>query len=56
MSHENPDLDAIFVPGDLIGHGIPVDTWEVDTLTHKEIEERYAQLLSVHRDVTGLFE
>ena len=38
MSHDNPDLDAIFVPGDLIGHGIPVDTWEVDTLTTKEIE------------------
>ncbi len=25
MAHDNADLDAIFVPGDLIGHGISID-------------------------------
>ena len=48
--------DAIFVPGDLIGHGIPVDVSEIGHDTHKEIEERYGKLLYVHRDVTALFQ
>ena len=44
MAYDNADLDAIFVPGDLIGHGISIDLKYDKDITDEEADARYTQL------------
>ena len=48
MSQNNPDLDFILVPGDLVGHSISIDQKDDADLTHEQRQERYKQLMDVH--------
>ena len=48
MSQNNPDLDFILVPGDLVGHSISIDQKDDAGLTHEQRQERYKQLMDVH--------
>lgn len=44
MAIENPDLGFIIMPGDIVGHMIPIDLKEVKDITQEAAAERY-QLL-----------
>lgn len=41
LAHQDPDLDFILVPGDLIGHSITIDPVKESDLTDLEVAERY---------------
>ena len=41
LAYDNPDLDVIFVPGDLIGHGISIDLKYDKDITDEEADARY---------------
>ncbi len=56
MKADNPNLDLILVPGDLIGHGISLELEGDQGLTPAQIDERYKKLLDTHRQVADLFE
>ncbi len=55
MAYDNADLDGIFVPGDLIGHGISIDLKYDKDITDEEADARYTQLKQTHETLSGLF-
>jgi hypothetical protein len=54
MKADNPDLDFILVPGDLLGHGINLDLHRPPTPL--QAVASYALLMKTHRDVAKLLE
>lgn len=55
MKADNPDIEFMLVPGDMVGHGIDVDIWTDRTLDQAQTQTRYEATLAVQKSVVDLF-